>query len=474
MRVGLAMKQYAMPIIITIGRRAVWSAIALMFGLLLLASSAQANPRYAAIVIDSDSGAVLHSANADATRYPASLTKMMTLYLAFEAVEQGRLHLDQELAVSAHAASMPASKLGLRAGETIPLSVAIQALIIRSANDVAVVVAEALGGTESAFAEQMTAKARSMGMEKTFFRNASGLPDALQTSTARELATLSVRLMNDYPQYYHYFANSSFSYRGQTINGHNRLLSNYPGADGLKTGFIRASGFNVATSAVRDGRRIVAVVMGGFTAQSRDDHMMALLDRGFMRASLNDSQGWVAETTTATPMEALVASVGGSTAASPSSEAGMTSETTTAMGDLQTTTNSEPLQLIAALDARPRSATPASVAPDPQAPATTYAAAEDPILAMLSSSPGLENGGWAVQVGAFQNFDQARELASHAANYLPAERPLSRVAVTEVEASDRRFYRARLVDLQEMQARETCYRLSQNGMDCQVVNPGGG
>ena len=439
----------------------------LVLGMLLLVSSAQANPRYAAIVIDSQNGEVLHSANADATRYPASLTKMMTLYLAFEAVEEGRLRLDQPLPVSSYAASMQPSKLGVKAGDSITLREAIPALIIRSANDVAVVVAEALAGTESQFGDMMTAKARSLGMHNTYFRNASGLPDPLQTSTARDLATLSVRLMNDFPGYYHYFANASFSYRGQTINGHNRLLRNYPGADGLKTGFIRASGFNVATSAVRDGRRIVAVVMGGFTAQSRDDHMITLLDRGFMRAALNDQNGWVAETNIAQPMETLVASVQNEAPAAP--------QATTAMADLQAmpAASGEPLQLIAALDARPRRIesvdSAASSAPEP-----VYRAAEDPILAVLNGGTfesGLPQGDWAVQVGAYQDFDQARASASRAASYLSSEQALSRVAVTEVESSDRKFFRARLVDLQENQARETCHRLAQSGMECQVVTP---
>ncbi|WP_245701523.1 D-alanyl-D-alanine carboxypeptidase family protein [Franzmannia pantelleriensis] len=442
--------------------------------MLLVVSSAQANPRYAAIVVDSQNGEVLHSANADATRYPASLTKMMTLYLAFEAVEEGRLSLDQPLPVSSYAASMQPSKLGVKAGDSITLRDAIPALIIRSANDVAVVVAEALGGTESQFGDMMTAKARSLGMHNTYFRNASGLPDSLQTSTARDLATLSVRLMNDFPGYYHYFANASFTYRGQTINGHNRLLRNYPGADGLKTGFIRASGFNVATSAVRDGRRIVAVVMGGFTAQSRDDHMMTLLDRGFMRAALNDQNGWVAETNIAQPMETLVASVQGASSDLPSQPP------TTALADLQTQSEaaSEPLRLITALDARPRTSE-ASAAADAladTAPASVYRDDDDPILAVLSASGiasegSIEQGSWAIQVGAYQDFDKARASASRAADYLSADQALSRVAVTEVESSDRTFFRARLVDLQENQARETCHRLAQSGMDCQVVTP---
>ncbi len=250
---------------------------------LLMIGTAQANPRYAAIVVDVESGDVLHSANADATRYPASLTKMMTLYMLFEAIENGSMHMGQALPVSSHAAPMPASKLWLAAGSTIQVEDAIKALVVRSANDVAVVVAEALGGTEANFGRMMTQRANEMGMTSTVFRNASGLPDNAQVSTARDIATLSIRVMQDFPQYYHYFSTQSFTYRGTRHTSHNRLVRNYPGADGLKTGFIRASGFNVATSAIRDNRRIVSVVMGGFTAASRDTHMADLLDRGFAR-----------------------------------------------------------------------------------------------------------------------------------------------------------------------------------------------
>lgn len=481
-----------MPIITITERRTFFWLAALLLSLLLLNSPAQANPRYAAIVVDGHSGEVLHSANADATRYPASLTKMMTLYLAFEALEEGRLQLDQPLPVSAYAASMQPSKLGVKAGETITLREAIPSLIIRSANDVAVVVAEALAGSEPQFGDMMTAKARSMGMHNTYFRNASGLPDSLQTSTARDLATLSMRLMNDFPDHYHYFANASFSYRGQIINGHNRLLRNYPGADGLKTGFIRASGFNVATSAVRDGRRIVAVVMGGFTAQSRDTHMMALLDRGFMRAGLSDQQGWIAEANISS-MDSLIASVQEQAGeALPGPQSTSAPPSTSTLADRQNGSTSESQQLIAALDARPSRRESLSDQPVRHEPASgsVFAEAEppretiispsiddDPILAVLNGSAfntthsAVEQGAWAVQVGAYRNIDQARASASRAANYLPTERPLSRVAVTEVEASDHKLFRARLVDLQESQARETCYRLTRSGMDCQVVTP---
>ncbi|MCA1770995.1 MAG: D-alanyl-D-alanine carboxypeptidase [Halomonas sp.] len=213
---------------------------------IVMANPAQANPRYAAIVVDIESGEVLHAANADETRYPASLTKMMTLYLLFEQLQSGQLRLDSPLQVSSYAASKQASKLYVKAGSTLPVETAIEALIIKSANDVAVVVAEALGGSEANFGRMMTDKAWQLGMSRTTFRNPNGLPDAGQTTTARDMATLSIRLMQDYPQYYPYFSRTSFSWQGKRITGHNRLLGSYAGADGMKTGFIRASGFALA------------------------------------------------------------------------------------------------------------------------------------------------------------------------------------------------------------------------------------
>lgn len=394
-----------------------------------VATPAQANPRYASIVVDVATGEVLHASNADATRYPASLTKMMTLYMVFEALEQGRLSLDQRLPVSAHAASMPPSKLGLPAGGGIAVRDAILALIVRSANDVAAVVAEALGGSESAFARQMTEKARALGMTSTTFRNASGLPDRGQVSTARDLATLSLRVMRDFPQHYHYFSTQSFTYGSQTHSSHNRLVRNYGGADGMKTGYIRASGFNVATSAVRDGRRIVAVVMGGRTAQSRDAHMADLLDRGFVRATQ-------LALATERPVPPVPARRPGSIAVSDAM-ARAESEAPRDIGGM--------LSLVGSAQAA--------------------APAAEPLPA---------NAGWAVQVGAFRVADQARDLASTAAGRLQQSLAQARVAVTEVDLGERKLYRARLIGLQETQARSACQSLSQQGMDCLVVSPAGG
>ncbi len=251
-------------------------------------STAPALAGYAAIVIDADTGAVLHAVNADTRNYPASLTKMMTLYLLFERIGQRRLGLSDRLRVSRRAASRAPSSLGLRKGQRIPVRDAIGTLVTKSANDAATVIAEAVGGSERRFARMMTAKAHALGMSHTNFRNASGLPDRRQTSTARDMARLANALLRDFPHRYPYFRLQSYLYDGRKFHNHNRLLRSYDGMDGIKTGYIRASGYNIASSATRDGKRLIAVVFGGRSARWRDRHVARLLNRGF--AALRDGR----------------------------------------------------------------------------------------------------------------------------------------------------------------------------------------
>ena len=241
--------------------------------------------KYAAIVIDVNADRVLYARNADASRYPASLTKIMTLYMLFEQIERGRVSLATRMTVSQHAAAQAPSKLGLRAGESIDVRTAILALVTKSANDVAVVIAEHISGSESAFASAMTRKARELGMGDTTFRNASGLPDDGQKTTASDLAVLGRAIMRDFPDEYSYFKTRSFAFRGRYHRNHNRLLGRVEGVDGIKTGYIRASGFNLVTSARRGNRHLLAVVMGGPSASARDNHMAGLLANNFSRAS---------------------------------------------------------------------------------------------------------------------------------------------------------------------------------------------
>ena len=242
--------------------------------------------RYATVVVNADTGQILHSLNADTRNYPASLTKIMTLYMVFEGLKQGNLAMTQGLPVSRRAAGMAPSKLGLKAGETITTRNAILALVTKSANDAAVVIAEALGGTEAKFARKMTIRARKLGMTRTTFRNASGLPNRGQLSTARDMAILALRLVRDFPEEYRYFSTKKFKFRGRTYSNHNGLLERYEGADGIKTGYIRASGFNIVASAERDGTRVIGVMFGGRSASSRDAQMVKLLDRGISKAEL--------------------------------------------------------------------------------------------------------------------------------------------------------------------------------------------
>lgn len=261
--------------ILAIATRLLFTAMIVL--IVAAASPAAANPKYAGIVIDARTGKTLYAANADAPRYPASLTKMMTMYLAFEAIDAGRVTKESRIPVSRKAAAEPPSKIGIRSGTTITVEQAMRALVTRSANDAATALGEFLGGSESRFAELMTQKARQLGMSKTTFRNAHGLPNSQQVTTARDMARLGIALREHFPHHYHYFSTRSFQFGGATFGNHNRLLGNVRGVDGIKTGFINASGFNLVSSVNDNDRLVVAVVMGGRTGASRDAQMRKLI-----------------------------------------------------------------------------------------------------------------------------------------------------------------------------------------------------
>lgn len=237
--------------------------------------------KYAVLVMDAGTNEILHARNADEARYPASLTKVMTLYLLFDAINAGEVRLTDRMTVSRHAAAQPPSNLRLKAGSKIRVEDAILALVTKSANDVAVVVAEHLGGTERQFAARMTDRARDLGLLNTTFRNASGLPDTAQVSTAYDLALLADALMEQHGQYYHYFENRKFSWGPAVYRNHNDLINTLDGVDGIKTGYTRASGFNLMTSAERGGQRVIAVMLGGATARSRNAHVEDLVEAAF-------------------------------------------------------------------------------------------------------------------------------------------------------------------------------------------------
>ncbi len=239
--------------------------------------------KYASLVVDAKTGNVMHQENADKRRYPASLTKMMTLYMTFEALHDRRLNMNEMVTVSRHAASQPRMSLSLRAGEKIKVSDLIKSVIVLSANDSAVVLAERISGSEADFANAMTKTAKYLGMKNTVFANASGLPNPRQVTTAKDMAKLLISLKRDFPQYYNLMSTTSFYYKKQCFNGHNRLMKSYSGAKAGKTGFIYASGFNLALNAERNGSSLVGVVMGGRTAASRDNYMKRILDNNFVK-----------------------------------------------------------------------------------------------------------------------------------------------------------------------------------------------
>jgi D-alanyl-D-alanine carboxypeptidase len=243
-------------------------------------------PPTASIIVDGNTGNVLHTSNADALRHPASLTKIMTLYLLFERLDAGKIKLDTPLKISAHATEQAPTKLGLKIGQTIAVDDAIKAVVTKSANDIAVAIAENLAGDEDEFCRMMTRKARELGMSHTTYVNASGLPDDDQITTARDQALLGRAIEDRFPRYYKYFSTQEFVYHGEAIRNHNHLLGAVGGVDGIKTGYTRASGFNLVTSVHRDGRYIIGVVLGGRSAFERDAHMRELINDHIKEASL--------------------------------------------------------------------------------------------------------------------------------------------------------------------------------------------
>jgi D-alanyl-D-alanine carboxypeptidase len=363
--------------------------------------------RYASIVVNEETGAVLHAVKPDAWAYPASLTKMMTLYLMFEQLKAGRITLDTALPVSARAAGQPPSKLGLTKGATITVREAIGALITKSANDVAVAIAESLGSTEARFAQVMTARARQLGMLRTTFRNASGLPHRSQVSTARDMAKLAIALRRDFPQYFEFFSMESFKYGGRAYRNHNSLLRRYQGTDGIKTGYVRASGFNLAVSVERHGHRLVGVVFGGKTADRRDHHMMVLLNRTFKMLTENKIPDDVR----------TVAAARAAGSANPS----------------------KPVEFARI------------------APASGDAGDEEAIAES-----------WSIQVGAFERFAPAHLAAGRAARLAP-ELQGARVIVDPSASANGRIYRAQLSGLTENRAIRACRVLKQKNMDCLVI-----
>ncbi|WP_421786338.1 D-alanyl-D-alanine carboxypeptidase family protein [Hyphobacterium sp.] len=419
-----------------------WVFALLVATTVLLAGQAGADTRrYAAFVADANSGEILHSRLADARRYPASLTKMMTLYLLFEAIERGELELDDTLTASRIAASQQPSNLSLSEGDTLTVETAIRALIIKSANDVAVVVAEELAGTERAFAVEMTARARELGLSDTTFRNASGLPNSRQVTTARDMARLTLAVRRDFPQYAPYFAERRFTHNGRTYRSHNNLVGRVDGVDGMKTGYIRASGFNIATTANRGERSLVAVVMGGPTAAYRDSHAEQLIEAAFR--SLNDREALIMAAQTLTPrlnpireQDLLATHIASLDLAQP-----------VAQGDGE---SMPPLRIEMTDD----------LGPPPSRPDIPVAEAAAAL------------GEWSIQVGAYADMAaaQARLESVRSLSDRLGEAALS---TPRFETNGRVLFRARFTGVDAENARRICAQLAQVDEPCFAVAPGG-
>lgn len=384
------------------------------------------------IVIDADTGRVLSEMNADAITYPASLTKMMTLYLTFEALNSGRLRLDQALPVSSEAASKSPTKLHLVPGDSVQVHELILGVITKSANDAAAVLAEGLAGSEAAFADRMTAKARALGMTSTVYRNASGLPDPEQRTTARDMAQLALALYHDFPREYRYFATRQFFFRGRVILTHNHLLDWYEGADGIKTGYIGASGFNLAASAVRNGHRLIGVVMGGASASSRDREMAALLDQGFADVGAG---------------ETLVAR------REPPASPEMVADTE----------QPEPVR------PREKIGQLAKAARKIAAHLSPVAKAEAAPIGHQLRAPS-EADHWSIQLGAFR-VESAAELAARSAATVPGARGKPVQIVQPSKAGKDHLYRARLLNFSPQEAQTTCTALHKKKIECSVIPP---
>jgi len=419
-------------------------ALAMAFGGAILPATAQVpyfqllsqtSSKYASIVVDARSGEVLYAKRADAQRYPASITKVMTLYLTFEALSSGKLTLEDRVVFSPHASAQAPTKLGVRPGDSVSVAEAIQAMCTLSANDAAVAMAEKLGGTEQRFAALMTLRAQELGMQNTHFANANGLPDSRNLSTARDIAILSRAAMRDYPQYYRYFSQVSFNFRGRQITNHNHLLNEAAGVDGLKTGFTNASGYNIAISGVQNNRRLIVVVLGGPTRITRDRVAESLLNTGFdviRRRELGEDIR-VAQNFFEPP--------------------GLADATEPAIAQGDTTER----------------ATVRLVSSPPPARASQIQIVEPKSVPKLSGKRAA-GGQWTVQVGTFNNRSDAREQLAIIGKKFGDHFDDARGAADK----DGRKFKAKFSGMTENDAKEACRALKSKKQPCLVVAPGAG
>ncbi|MDZ4738300.1 MAG: D-alanyl-D-alanine carboxypeptidase [Alphaproteobacteria bacterium] len=407
--------------------------------------------KFAAVVVDANSGRVLHERMSNDTRYPASLTKMMTLYMLFEQINRGNISLSTRLTASAYAASQDPTKLGIDAGETLTVEDAIKALIVRSANDVAVIVAEHIGGSEYQFATKMTQKARELGMTRTTFVNASGLPDTNQRSTANDLVILSRRLIGDYSEFYPYFRLQSFVWGGRSYAGHNNLLRFFDGADGLKTGYTRMSGFNLASSATRQGTRLISIVMGGRSARERDVMTAQLLETEFTKLGL----GRLAPVVIA--MSPLVLDDDEAAAAEATERASESRPQ-------PQSASSGSSGIISAANAQP--AVVASLASSPR----EYGQGDTADQARRGIP--VTGGKWGIQVGAHSSRDNAENQLQSVRTQMRDLLSGAASAVVALDVNGDTFFRVRFGAFTPKKAETLCDQIQKRGVSCLVVTDG--
>lgn len=404
---------------------------AALFSLTLVASAlfpTQSYARYASLVMDSRTGQVLSSRNADTRLYPASLTKIMTLYMTFDALSKDKLKLGQKLRISARAAGQAPTKLGLKKGATISVKDAMFGLITKSANDAATVLAEAMAPSEAAFARKMTKQAQKLGMRRTSFRNASGLPNRRQRSTARDMALLGAAMISDFPQFYKYMSMQSFNYKGKSYKNHNNLLGKYSGVDGIKTGYIRASGFNLVASAKRGDNRLIGVVFGGRTAKSRDRQMKKLLDNGFDK--MDRLRPFVIPLPSRKPANIALGM--------PSRALSLTRPVSSATTVVAT--------------ARTRIPTP-------------------PTIPALLAPTVKGSANWGIQIGAFSRAGKARDRLNLATSRAGGLMDGRKYNIYKVVRKGRPIYRAQMLGFTEPQARKLCRNLQRQTIACFIVTP---
>ena len=447
-----------------------------LFFVASLPNQAHANPKYASIVMDADSGTILHQRYATKKLHPASLTKVMTLMMLFDALERGDVRLRDKIKISRNAANAVPSKLGLKVGSRIRVEDAILSLTTKSANDIAIAVGEHLAGSEKKFAKRMTARAHALGMRSTIFRNASGLHDRRQVSTAKDMATMARAMIFNYPEYYHYFSRTSFTYKGKTYRNHNRLLGKYKGVDGLKTGYIGAAGFNLIASAKRNDRRIIAVVFGGRTSKTRNSHMVSLLDTGFKKVKRLKLRIAKAPLPAHKPGAEISAPI--TLAANDVAERNSFEELM-GQGDIDQEAHERletGLMAIAALKGEPQGnrlamLAPAgtNVTPYKTASITPQSAFTAPYKAEAPRAQGTQAGDWSIQVGAYKSRATTDKAIHYALQKLPNTLSDKSPIIAPLQTGNGWIYRGRIQGFTAKDARKACSYLN----ECMPIAPQG-